>query len=139
MINRMGPEVKDRVQRLSRFQPLTAYNSSDDPAWRLMKAILKMWTSQLTKPAVIVPIPLYHYVEKTASSKAYQARFQELSTLPQVTIHDPLPAFHRYSASERRGFRFERDCHLTPAAHRVLAESLVGAIQPHLDDFKRAS
>lgn len=139
LVNRLGPRVKDQVQRVSRFQPLPAYNRSDDPAWRLMKAILQKWTGELTRPAIIVPIPLYQYVEKSASATAYQARFQELSDPPRVTIHDPLPAFHRFDAAARRGFRFERDCHLTPPAHRVLAESLATAIQPHIGDLQLAS
>jgi hypothetical protein len=88
---------------------------------------------------IIMPIPLYHYVEKTSSAKAYQARFQELADPPHVTIHDPLPAFHRFDSAERRGFRFERDCHLTAPAHRVLVESLAGAIEPHLGDISLAS
>jgi hypothetical protein len=40
-VNKLGPRVKDQVQRVSRFQPLPSYNRSDDPAWRLMKAILQ--------------------------------------------------------------------------------------------------
>ncbi len=134
LVNRLGPRVKDQVQRLSRFQPLPGYNRSDDPAWRLMKAILKKWTGELSKPAIIVPIPLYHYVEESASATAYQARFQELADPPQVTVHDPLPAFHRPDRAERRALRFEHDCHLTAPAHRLLAESLAGAIEPYLEN-----
>ena len=135
LVNRFGPRVKDQVQRFSRFQPLPAYNRSDSPSWRLMKSILTQWTGELSKPVIIMPIPLYHYVEKTASAKAYQARFQELAELPGVTIHDPLPDFHRFDFEQRRGFRFERDCHLTSSAHRVLAESLSRAVEPHLGDL----
>ena len=138
LVNRFGPRVKDQVQRLSRFQPLPAYNRSDGPGWRLMKAILTQWTGELSKPVIIMPIPLYHYVEKTASAKAYQARFQELTGLPHVTIHDPLPDFHRFDSKKRRAFRFERDCHLTSSAHRVLAESLSNAIEPHLGNLSLA-
>lgn len=139
LVNRLGPRVKDGIQRISRFQPLPAYNDPADPAWRLMKAILQRWTSELSAPAVIVPIPLYQYVEKSASAKAYQARFAELHDPPTRTVHDPLPAFHRFGAAERRAFRFEHDCHLTPSAHRVLAESLADAIRPQIEKLKIAS
>jgi len=138
-VNKLGPRVKDQVQRVSRYQPLPTYDRSDDPAWRLMKAILNHWTREISKPVIIMPIPLYHYVEGTASPKAYQARFRELSDPPHVTIHDPLPDFHRFDTAERRGFRFERDCHLTASAHRVLAESLASAIEPHLGNMSLAS
>jgi len=128
-VNRLGPGLKDRMQRLTRYQPLPAYDKPDDPAWRLMKAILVRWSEEARAPVVIVPIPLYQYVEKTASPRAYQARFGELAELPGVTIHDPLPAFHRHPRAQRRGFRFVHDCHLTPSAHRVLAESLAHALR----------
>jgi lysophospholipase L1-like esterase len=139
LVNRLGPRMKDTVQRLSRFQPLPAYNRSDDPAWRLMRAILKTWTGELAKPVIIVPIPLYQYIEETASAKAYQARFRELADPPHVTIHDPLAAFQRKGPSERRALRFEHDCHLTAPAHRLLAESLASAIEPHIGNVSLAS
>jgi len=85
-------------------------------------------------------VPLYQYVEKTASARAYQERFAELASLPGVTMHDPLPDFHRHTRSERRGFRFLHDCHLTASAHRVLAESLARAVRARLPvDGSRAA
>jgi len=139
LLNQLGPRAKDQIQRLSRFQPLPAYNRDNDPAWLLMKSILKKWTSELTQPAIIVPIPLYQYVEKTASARSYQARFRELSEPPRVTLHDPLPEFHNFDAATRRGFRFERDCHLTPPAHRLMAESLAARISPLLGNAASSS
>jgi hypothetical protein len=131
-VNRFGPGLKDRLQRLTRYQPLPAYDRPDDPAWRLMKAILVRWSQEARAPVVIMPVPLYQYVEKSASARAYQARFAELASLPGVTVHDPLPDFHRYPRAERRGFRFLHDCHLTASAHRVLAQSLAGLLRARL-------
>ena len=118
-VARMGPAVKEQVQRLTHYQPLPQYNRPDDPSWRLMKAILLEWTRELRAPAVIFPIPIYHYVEETASSEAYRARFAELDRPPQVTVHDPLPDLLDHPRPERRAFRYELDCHPTPAMHRV--------------------
>ena len=132
VVNKLGPQVKQLAQRVSRFQPLPAYDHADDPDWLVLKAILTQWVGELDVPAVIVPIPLYQYVEKTASAEAYQARFRELESLEGVVVHDPLPDFHRYSPDERRGFRFPYDCHLTRSAHRVLAESLAKRLEPML-------
>ncbi len=129
-INRLGPDVKDRMQRLTRYQPLPEYNHPENRDWRLLRAILKRWLDEIRVPAIVCPIPLYQYVEKTASAEAYRARFRSLHAPPRVRVHDPLPDFHRHTAAERRRFRFEHDCHLTPAAHRVLAESLAGCIGP---------
>lgn len=129
LVGRFGPRVKDHLQRLSRYQPLPAYDRADDPAWRLLKAILGRWTQEAKTPVVIMPIPLYHYIERTSSPTNYQQRFAELSGFENVILHDPLPDFMKYSPDERRTFRFKRDCHLTPAGHQVLAGSLASVIQ----------
>jgi len=129
-INRMGPQVKDLVQKFSRYQPLPGYDRTDDPRWQLMKAILLQWIGEISTPALVFPVPLYHYIEEAASPRAYQARFDELRELPNVIVHDPLSDFLRQPVSARRGFRFELDPHPTPAGHRVLAESLAQAIAP---------
>ncbi len=129
MVNRMGPRVKHLAQRLTRYQPLPAYARSGHPAWQLMKRILLQWISEATVPVVICPIPLYQHIEQTASAAPYQARFHELHDPPRVTVHDPLPAFHRGSRTERCRLRFNHDPHLTPAGHRVLAASLAACIR----------
>ena len=45
-------------------------------------------------------------------------------------IHDPLADFQQVSRAERRFYRFEVDCHLTPSAHEVLARSIARTIEP---------
>lgn len=132
LVSLMGPEVKERLQRWTRYQPLPAYNNADNPDWKLMKAILQRWTSELSGPVMICPIPLYQYVEETASAVAYQMRFRELECLPRIQVHDPLQDFQKVSRPERRTYRFEVDCHFTPAAHEVLARSLARSISSML-------
>lgn len=129
-IDRLGPGIKDGIQRLTRYQPLPGYERADHPDWRLLEAILHMWTAEVDVPVVLCPIPLYQHVEGTTSPAGYRARFQSLNEPPRVIVHDPLPDFRAHSPEDRRAFRFERDCHLTPAAHRVLAESLARCIEP---------
>ncbi|MBI4514606.1 MAG: SGNH/GDSL hydrolase family protein [Deltaproteobacteria bacterium] len=126
-VNRLGPGAKDLVQRLTRYQPLPAYGQSNSPAWQLMKRILAQWITEATVPVVICPIPLSQHIDETASAASYRARFGELHGPPLVTVHDPLPAFHHFSRSERSQLRFRQDPHFTAAGHRVLAESL-GAV-----------
>jgi carbamoyltransferase len=130
LVNRAGPRVKDLVQRLTRYQPLPEYDRPDHPAWQLLGAILGTWARESKQPLLIAPIPLYQYVERTASARHYQARFAELADPPHLRVHDPLPDLLRYSAAERRGFRFAIDCHPTRAGHRALAESIAGALAP---------
>ena len=121
--------AREILQKVTAYQPVPEYDRSDDPAWRLMKAILRKWISEAQAPALVFPIPLYQHVEGTASSAAYQARFEELSDPPRVLVHDPLAELKGYDLAARRSFRFERDVHPTPALHRALASCLVPAVR----------
>jgi carbamoyltransferase len=124
--------VKDSLQRLTRYQPLPAYDDPDSGDWRLLRAILKQWIDETRVPVVVCPIPLYQHVEETTSAGGYQARFAELAGWPRVHVVDPLPEFHKLPAATRRQMRFERDIHLTPMGHGVLAEALARALGPIL-------
>ena len=128
-VHRLGPGARDLAQRWSRYQPVPAYERSDDPSWQLMKGILERWISEVKVPVIVCPIPLYQFIEGTASARGYQERFAELAAVPGVTVHDPLPDFQRHPPGERRRFRFAGDTHLTAAGHRVLAESLAPRIR----------
>jgi carbamoyltransferase len=125
LVRRLG--MKDLVQRLVRFQPFPEYSRSSKPEWRLMKAVLSRWIVESAAPVLLVPIPLFHHLEETASARSYQARFAELSSLCRV--HDPLPDMLRHDAAARRGFRFQRDVHFTKEGHRALADSLLPVVK----------
>jgi hypothetical protein len=130
VVHRLG--LTELAQAVTRYQPLPAYDRADHPDWRLMRAILSRWAGEAHAPVVVMPVPIYQYVEETASAAAYQERFRELGAELGVAVHDPLPDFHRVPKSERRQFRFERDVHPTAAGHRVLAESLARGLGPFL-------
>jgi hypothetical protein len=137
LVNRAGPQAKALAQRFSRYQPLPDYDSPATPAWRLMRAILEAWFRESKRPLLVLPIPLYQYVEGTASARSMQARFRELASPPHVEVHDPLPDLLAYPEQQRRAFRFPVDPHPTPAGHRALAESLARAIAPRLSKEAR--
>ncbi len=118
------------VQQLTRYQPTPEYNTPDDPAWQLLRAILLAWRSVIDKPVVLMPLPLYQHVEHTADPSAYRARFSEIAADGDFVLHDPLDDLWRYNAGERRDFRFKTDVHLTPAGHRAVAASLAARIAP---------
>ena len=120
------------VQQLTRYQPTPEYDSPDDPAWRLMRAILLAWRKAVPQPVVLMPIPLYQHVEQTADASAYRGRFSELARDGGFILHDPLDDLHANDAPTRRSFRFKNDVHLTPAGHRAIAQSLAGALRPLL-------
>ena len=128
-VNKMGSPVKDLAQRISGYQPLPEYDNSGRREWVLMRTIFEMWTKELARPVVILPIPIYHYVEETADSQSYRARFAELADLPNVTVHDALPDYFAIPKAARRAFRFPTDIHPTPAHHSLLAESLARCVR----------
>jgi lysophospholipase L1-like esterase len=124
VVTRLGPTPKRLVQRAMRWQPYPEY---DDPAgdpWRLTRRILERWADESNTPVVVMPIPVYQYIERTASADAVRARFAELHDPPALYVHDPLPDLWSESKDVRRGFRFPNDHHFTPAGHRALANSL---------------
>ena len=127
-LNFLGPSVKSMLQSTIGQNPLPAYDSPHDPAWQLLSAILRRWASESSTPVLIVPLPLYHYVEGFADPSSYQARFAELARDARVSLHDPLPDLFALSAEQRRALRFERDVHPTPFAHEQLARSIAPAV-----------
>lgn len=129
-LNVLGPGVKSLLQSSIGQNPLPAYDSADDPAWRLLRALLVRWVSESAVPVLIVPLPLYHYVEGIADPSAYQARFSEVARATRARVHDPLPDLLSLPTQERRALRFERDVHPTPLAHERLVRSIAAAVAP---------
>ncbi|MGQ0715203.1 MAG: GDSL-type esterase/lipase family protein [Gemmatimonadaceae bacterium] len=129
-LNLLGPGVKRVLQSAIGQNPLPAYDSPDDPGWRLLRAILARWVSESAAPVLIVPLPLYHYVEGIADPTAYRARFSEVAEATGAHLHDPLPDLHSLPSEQRRQLRFERDVHPTPLAHELLARSIAPAAAP---------
>lgn len=127
------------VQQLVRYQPTPEYDSPQDPAWRLMRAILLAWRAAIAQPVVLMPLPLYQHIEGTADATAYRQRFGELAAEGNFILHDPLDDLHGYDLETRRGFRFKKDVHLTPAGHRAIAQSLSKTLRPLLDGASPAS
>jgi lysophospholipase L1-like esterase len=124
VVDRMGPDAKRLAQRISRWQPYPEYEDPEGLPWQLTRRILERWCAESATPVVIVPIPVYQYIERTSSSRAARDRFAELHAPPKVRVHDPLPDLWSHSPADRRAFRFANDHHFTPAGHQALADSL---------------
>lgn len=133
MVNRAGPDFKDWLQRVTRFQPLPEYDSADHYSWKLMRAILAKWVSETKVPVVIAVIPVYQYVEETASYKNVRKRFDELAQLCGVPIYHVVDDLRVYPPEVRRSFRFRTDVHLTPAAHKLVGEAMARVVAPLLE------
>jgi carbamoyltransferase len=122
MVTALG--VRDMVQRITQYQPLPHYDSPDNPAWQLMRAILSQWILALDKPVLLMPLPLPQHLDQTCDAAPYQARFNELAGELGCQLHDPLPDLLEIPAADRRRLRWEKDIHFTPAGHDALARSL---------------
>lgn len=133
LINKLGPDLKDFCQRLTRFQPLPEYGSPSTEAWKLMRAILERWVSELRVPAVIAVIPVYQYVEETASYKDVRQRFDELARSIDVPVHHIVDDVLCHPAAIRRRLRFRTDCHFTPVAHKLIGQALAEIVGPLLN------
>lgn len=121
--------AREAVQRLTRYQPLPAYDAPDTIGWRLMRAILAEWIGQQHRPVVLMPLPLPQHLDGVCDAVPYQARFAALAAELECTLHDPLPELLEYDRTQRRGFRWQTDIHFTPEGHRALARSLVPVLE----------
>ena len=121
--------LRDLAQKVTRFQPVPDYAAPDNPKWLVMRAILEEWIRESRAPVLLMPVPLFPFVEGSSDPAHYQARFREVAEATGCTLHDPLPDLQNYSPEERRAFRFDRDVHLTPAGHAALAASLAPVVK----------
>lgn len=121
--------LKALAQKVTRYQPVPEYNSPDDPAWRLTRAILEQWIRGHAGTVLLVPLPLYQFVEGTSSADAYRQRFREFADAVGCHLHDPLDDLLQYPAEERRAFRYPTDVHPTPKGHAAIAKSLAAAVR----------
>ena len=132
-VRRWFPRAKTALQRVTRYQPAPYLKSPSSPAWLLTRAILDQWAAESSAPVVVLAIPPYQYVEKTASSTAYTKRFAELGDADGLRVHDALPDL--VAAAGRRGaasLRIPGDAHYSADGHRVIAESLAPVIAAEL-------
>ena len=131
--------LKEIVQRFTRYQPLPEYKSPKNYGWRLTKEILNLWCDEIYGPMIIIPIPIYQYIEGTADARSYQKRFKELEENPKISVIDPLPDLLKYSLEERRNFRFDKDVHLTREGHEALAKAVSSPLSEILTKLTEGS
>ena len=93
MVRALG--MQQLAQRVTRYQPVPEYNDARNEAWRAMSLILQTWIGRLSRPVILMPIPLYQFIEGTSDPSAYQERFRELAAATGCVLHDPLPDLQR--------------------------------------------
>jgi carbamoyltransferase len=121
------------MQKIVKFQPVPDYGSRDNPKWLLLRKILESWIVGSRTPVLLVPIPMWSFIEGTSDPTDYRARFVELAQDTGCYLHDPLDDLLKYSSEDRRAFRFRDDSHFTPIGHKALATSLAPVIRQIMD------
>ncbi len=134
-VEAVGPAAKRAIQKIVKVDPLPAYASAETREWKVMRAILLTWIGEIRTPVILMPLPLYHYVEDLADPANYRARFSEIerdartATGARIKLHDPLRTISSLRMEARRAFRFSNDPHPTELAHHFYADSLA----PHIE------
>jgi hypothetical protein len=126
-VKKFGP--RELVQKVTRFQPVPEYDSPQNPSWLLLRTILETWIHGSRTPVLLVPIPMWMFIDGQCDPSKYQARFRELARDSGCSLHDPLPDLQRYTPEERRTFRFKHDTHLSARGHDALGRSLAPAVE----------
>jgi lysophospholipase L1-like esterase len=121
--------VHDIAQRLSRYQPLPEYKDPQGHDWTLLRTILMHWIQSHPGPVLVVPLPLWQYVEEASDPAHYQKRFRELANDAGCHLYDPLPDLLRHPKEARRRFRYGQDIHLTEEGHAALAAGLAPVVE----------
>jgi carbamoyltransferase len=131
VVKKLG--LRDLMQKVVKFQPLPDYDSPENSNWILLRAILEKWIQVSEVPVLLVLLPMWPYIEESSDPTNYQTRFQELARDAGCALHDPLADLWKYSAADRRAFRFAHDSHYTPSGHRAIAESIAPTIKSIMD------
>ncbi len=126
-VKKLAP--RDLMQKLTRFQPIPEYESRDNPNWMLLRKILETWILGSRTPVLLVTLPMWMFIDEQCDPTAYQARFRELAADTGCTLYDPLPDLWKYSADERRTFRFKADTHFSVKGHEAIARGMAPVIQ----------
>ena len=119
--------IKNLVIRLTKFQPLSDYDTPDNPEWLLLRRILETWLRASRTPVLLVPIPHHLYCVEASGSTGYHARFRELAKSTSCHLYDPLPDFWKFTTEERR--LLWTGGHLSPRGHEVMASLLAPVIE----------
>jgi lysophospholipase L1-like esterase len=119
------------TQRVRKVRWPLEYANADDPAWKLMRAILSTWVRESGRPVLLCPLPTFDHIAGNILGDDYRARFDELARELDVPWVDLLPILHKHPADVRRAMRFVQDEHPTPLGHELLA----AAIAPALAEF----
>lgn len=104
------------------------YSDPNQPAWRLMRAILQTFIAEAQTPVVLAPIPTAGHIDGGLSADPYLTRFGELAFESGCELVNLLPRFYDEPRAVREMCRFAHDPRPSARGHSMIADGLV----PHL-------
>jgi lysophospholipase L1-like esterase len=131
-LDRRLPGFRGWTQRVRRISWPPEYERRDDPAWRLMRAILARWIAESPAPALLCPLPTFDHIEGNVRADGYRARFAELARDTGAAFVDLLPTLQARPRAERRLARFPTDEHPTRFGHELFASALAPELERRL-------
>ncbi|MCA9707445.1 MAG: hypothetical protein KDK70_16455 [Myxococcales bacterium] len=135
LLRRVSAEVDKKVPGFQAFTRRVRgvgypeeYADPQQPAWRLMRAILQTFVAEARTPVVLAPIPTFGHIDGGLSADPYLTRFGELAFETGCELVNLLPRFFDEPRAVRERCRFPRDPRPSPLGHSMIADGLV----PHL-------
>jgi len=139
LLRRMTAEVDKKVPGFHAFARRMRgvgypeeYADPQDPAWRLMRAILVAFIGEAPAPVVLAPIPTSEHVEGGLLADSYLMRFGELAAELGCEMVNLLPMFFDQPRRVREQCRFEGDPRPTEQGHALFADGLLPHLRPYL-------
>lgn len=134
-LRRLATATAAAAARGTGYQPVPDYDSADTHGWQILRAILSDWIKTSAVPVLIVPLPMWTFIERSSDPSGIQARFGELARETGAHVYDPLADLWALPTEEQQSFWNVNTGHYSKRGHEVLARLLapvVAEIVPRL-------
>ncbi len=135
-VDRRVPGFRAFTQRVRGVTHPPQYDDPQDPAWRLMRAILAGFIDDAQRDprrrVILAPWPTFAHIEGGPDPKPYVTRFREFAVARGVGFVDALPRFTDEPRAVRARCRFAIDEHPTRLGHSIFADALYPHLREHI-------
>jgi hypothetical protein len=116
------------VARGAAYRPVPEYDSPKTPGWQILRAILRDWIKTSAVPVLIVPLPMWTFIDRSSDPSGIQARFGELAGETGARIYDPLADLWALPVEDQQSFWSVSIGHYSARGHEVLASLLAPVV-----------
>ena len=127
-LRRFAVATAAAVARGTSYQPVPDFDCVASPGWKILRAILAEWIAESAVPVLIVPLPMWSFIEQSSDPSGIQARFSELAMETGVRVYDPLPELWALPFDERRTIWSLQTGHFSSRGHEILARLLAPVV-----------